>query len=71
MNEWIIRMLLPMISKMLNDLVTVETIQKYGDQLFDFLENAIADSATKVDDVVVLPIIKKIRETLGIPDNDA
>jgi len=71
MNEWIIRMLLPMIAKMLNDLVTVETIQKYGDQLFDFLENAIADSATKVDDVVVLPIIKKIRETLGIPDNDA
>ena len=71
MNEWIIRMLLPMIAKMLNDLVTVETIQKYGDQLFDFLENAIADSGTKVDDVVVLPIIKKIRETLGIPDNDA
>jgi len=71
MNEWIIRMLLPMIAKMLNDLVTVETIQKYGDQLFDFLENAIADSATKVDDVVVLPVIKKIRETLGIPDNDA
>ena len=70
MNEWIVRMLLPMIARMLDDLITVETIQKYGDQLFDFLEDAIADSGTKVDDMVVLPVIKKIRETLGIPDND-
>jgi len=70
MKDMILKVLMPLVMGMLQDLLSLENLQKYGDKLFDFLEDAIADSETKIDDITVLPIIKLVRATLNIPDND-
>jgi len=43
---------------------------KYGDRLFDFIEDAVESSDTTIDDMTVLPLIAALRKALGIPDND-
>lgn len=70
MQGLILKVLMPVIIGMMDDLLSVENLRKYGDKLFDFLEDAIADSDTKVDDTLVLPVIRMLRERLNIPDND-
>ena len=70
MDSLIIKILLPIIVKMLGDLLTADNLRKYGDKFFDFLEDAIADSETTIDDQLCLPIIKLLRRELNVPDND-
>ena len=70
MNEMIMRMALPVIMGIVQELLSTDNIKKYGDQLFDFIENAVTNSATTIDDVTVLPVITALRSGLGIPDND-
>ena len=66
MKQWLISSLLGMLS----DLVTIDMLKKYGDKLFDFIEDAVKDSDTKWDDATVLPIINMLRKVLDVPDND-
>lgn len=40
------------------------------DKLLDSIENAIANSATPIDDALVLPVIAALRNKLRVPDND-
>ena len=40
------------------------------DRLFDLIEDYVAETANKVDDATVLPIIAMLRSSLDIPDND-
>jgi len=47
-----------------------ETFVKLMDKLFDAIEDACADSANKIDDAVVITMIGKARELLGVPDDD-
>lgn len=70
MQSLILSVLMPIITKMLQQLLTTENLQKYGDKLFDFIEDAVADSETDIDDKLVLPIIKMLRVSLSVPDND-
>ena len=70
MNEMIMKLALPVIMGIVQELLSTENIKKYGDQLFDFIEDAVANSATTIDDVTVLPVIAALRSGLGIPDND-
>lgn len=60
----------PIILKIIESLLTDEYIKKYGDKLFDLVEDAVIDSDTKWDDKIVLPIINALRAGLHIPDND-
>lgn len=41
------------------------------DKLIDSIEDAIAQSETRVDDALVLPILSALRVKLQVPDNDA
>lgn len=70
MQSVILTVLMPIIMGMLEDLLTPQNLQKYGDKFFDFVEDAVADSETKIDDLTVLPVIQLLRRTLNIPDND-
>ena len=70
MTDIILKVLMPVLMGMLEELLSPSNLQKYGDKLFDFLEQAIADSDTKIDDLTVLPVIKLLRTNLNIPDND-
>jgi hypothetical protein len=40
------------------------------DKMLDFIEDYVTDSANKVDDALVLPLCRRIRETFDVPDND-
>jgi len=68
MNSIIQKMLLPILSQFLTDLLSDENIDVYGDKLFDLVEDLVTDSRTKWDDLTVLPVIKQLRKSLGIPD---
>lgn len=66
--------LLPVIEKIVtlvvSQIVTPENYAKYGDRLFDLIEDVVADSQTKVDDVTVLSVVTALRSVLNIPDQD-
>lgn len=59
---WLVELLLAQLSP--------DIIKKGLDSLLDIVEDAVEDSSTTIDDRVVLPICKMIREALDIPDND-
>jgi hypothetical protein len=48
--------------------LTEENVQKYGDKLFDLIEDVVADSKTPIDDALVLPVVRGARFALNIPD---
>jgi hypothetical protein len=47
-----------------------ELLRKFADMALDFIEEKVLGSASEIDDRIVLPIVKQIRETFNIPDND-
>lgn len=47
-----------------------EMLRRAVDGLLDVVETAIAESETKIDDTVLLPLIELIRRTFNVPDND-
>jgi len=70
MKAMLLKMALPMILSMIEEMINEENIRKYGDKLFDLIEDFVRDSETKVDDATVLPLVKAARIALNIPDND-
>ena len=70
MNELLLTVASPILNGVIAELLKAENIQVYGDRLFDFVEEAVANSKTTIDDVTVLPVIAALRAGLNIPDND-
>ena len=70
MNNVLLGITLPIVMKVIEELLNPENIQKYGDQLFDFIEDAVKSSETTIDDKTVLPVIRALRAGMNIPDND-
>ena len=68
--DFILKMAIPIIMQIVEQLLSPENIIKYGDKLFDFVEDAVASSETTIDDKMVLPLITALRQALNIPDND-
>jgi hypothetical protein len=68
--DMILKLAIPIIMQIIEKLLSPENIIKYGDKLFDFIEDAVVTSETTIDDATVLPLIKALRNALSIPDND-
>jgi len=68
--DMIFKLAIPIIMQVVEQLMSPANIIKYGDKLFDFIEDAVASSETTIDDLTVLPLIKVLRSALSIPDND-
>jgi len=47
-----------------------EILKGFIDQGLDYIEDRVADSKTKIDDVTILPLCALIRDALDVPDND-
>ena len=47
-----------------------ETLKEVVDKGLDIIEDKVAQSPNKVDDAIVLPLCKKVREAFNIPDED-
>jgi len=69
MNKIKILLMEKMISVILGQL-TPELLKSFADHLLDWIEVKVQDSETEIDDRVLLPIIKMIRSTFDIPDDD-
>jgi len=50
--------------------LTPEMMKRAVDAVLDVAEKAVAESETKLDDTIVLPLIALIRNSFNIPDND-
>ena len=50
--------------------LTPEMMKRAVDAVLDVAERAVAESETKLDDAIVLPLIDLIRNSFNIPDND-
>ena len=66
----LLKLIIPIVMQIIENLLSPENIKKYGDKLFDLLEDVIKDSETEWDDKTLLPVIKLFRAGLNIPDND-
>ena len=47
-----------------------DVLKKVVDVGLDIVEDKVAQTPNKIDDAIVLPLCKKIREAFDIPDND-
>jgi len=50
--------------------VTVDKYQEVGDMILDAIEDKIDATDTQWDDILLEPILKKVRQVTGIEDND-
>jgi len=63
------KVILQLLSTVLS-LLKPETLESVADKILDVIEDKVADTPSKWDDMIVLPLCKKIREAFGIEDND-
>lgn len=72
MKERKVTALTPVVNAIVADVVEealkTEHVQKFGDKFFDLIEDVVGDSETKIDDTLVLPVVKAARKALDIPD---
>jgi len=47
-----------------------EDVKNWIDQGLDMLEDKVAETSNKTDDLVILPLIGILRGAMSIPDND-
>lgn len=57
------------VSGLLN-VLSPELRADFGDMVLDFIENKVEGTKSPIDDMLVLPITKSIRDMYNIPDND-
>lgn len=62
MLAWLIQMAMERLAS--------EDMKMWMDRGLDMLEETIAASPNQYDDLVGLPLIKLVRESFSIPDND-
>ena len=51
-------------------LLTPEMLRGFIDAGLDWIENYVMETDNTIDDSIVLPICRKLREAVGIPDED-
>jgi len=47
-----------------------EDMKDWIDKGLDMLEDKVAETSTKTDDLIILPLIGILRGAMSIPDND-
>jgi hypothetical protein len=64
------RILIFVIEKILQE-IPKDRLKLVVDQALDHIEDQCAKSETKIDDIIIVPIIKNfVRDAFNIPDND-
>jgi len=51
-------------------LLKPEVLKKAVDGMLDKVEEAVTNSSNKIDDALVLPLCRQIREVFNVPDDD-
>ncbi len=50
--------------------LSTEDVKRWIDYGLDILEDKVKQSATDTDDLIVLPLVKVVREAIQIPDDE-
>lgn len=66
-NAMVLKLFEVLIREILKVATSPQNINACGDKLITFFEDLVVDTANSLDDKMVLPMCKAIRETLGIP----
>ena len=56
--------------KLFLSLLTPKMLVKFADYVLDFIENFVIGTKSEIDDKTILPLVKMIRTTFDIPDDD-
>lgn len=51
-------------------MLSPDLMKSFADMLLDFVEDKVMATENTVDDKILLPICKMIRDAFDIPDND-
>lgn len=70
MSGALFRALMSALAAVLSQLITKDNLKLLADSALDWVEDFVKSTANTIDDDLVLPQIKKIREAFNIPDND-
>ena len=70
MKAILLKALLPILMDVLGEMLSAQRLKGYADTLFDMVEDFVQDSNTKMDDMIVLPVIKAFRIAFDVPDDD-
>ena len=65
MKEMLLKAILPLITKIVLDMMTPKNFKKHGSKLFGMLREYVKDTETKWDDEIVLPVLDASEEMLG------
>ena len=69
MQNWLLKMFIPMLVQVLEELFTSDALKQYADELFDWLKRVIKDSDSKWDDAVALPLVEALERAFGDPSD--
>lgn len=70
MNRKVLANLIGRLVSALIAMLPKDIAKKAVDALLDKIEDAVTASATPIDDKIVLPLCKLIRDSFDIPDED-
>jgi hypothetical protein len=66
MKEKLLIQLINLVIGMINP----ELLRRLADTFLDFIEDEVVESENKIDDMIVLPLCKVVRDAFDIEDND-
>jgi len=62
--------LVKQIIELVLSLLSAEQFKKVVDAMLDKIEDSVTESSNTIDDAIVLPLCKKVRDLLNVPDDD-
>lgn len=65
-----VKVMLQAVVAVMSQMMTKENLKLVADKILDVIEDVVQDSSNTIDDQLVLPVVKQIRETFDIPDDD-
>jgi hypothetical protein len=51
-------------------MISPELLKRLADTFLDFIEDSVVESDNKIDDMIILPMCKMVRDAFDIEDND-
>jgi len=68
MKAMMLKMALPIILGLVEDMITPDNFKIYGKKLIGLAREFVKDTETKVDDKIMLPLLDAAEKALGITE---
>ena len=68
MKNLVLKMALPIILGLVEDMITPDNFKIYGKKLIGLAREFVKDTETSVDDTIVLPLLDAAEKAIGITE---